>query len=320
MEPCYLITGASGFVAAHFLNYLEAQKEVVKVVGIDVVLPLEPNKFQFVQIQYYVVNLLDAIALKQILTQTNPNFILHLASFSSVSYSWKNPVESFSNNTNIFLNLVDQVRQIGLKCRILSVGSSEEYGKVNKADLPLKENLILHPNSPYAVARLAQEMMSTVYVDGYGMDIILTRSFNHIGAMQKDVFVIPSLAKQLVLLKRSGKKNGEIKVGDISVIRDFVDVRDVVRAYDSLLKMGKPGRIYNICSGIGYSLREILDEMAAQLEMRVSPVVDRSLMRPSENPEIVGSYQLIYDELGWEPHIKITESLRAILTYWQEKG
>ena len=192
---------------------------------------------------------MDSARLRTIISDIKPDYILHLASFSSVAYSWKHPEESFSNNCNIFLNLVDAVRQTCPKCRILSVGSSEEYGDIPHADLPLRENQPLNPISPYAVARVSQELLSKVYVHAFGMQIIMTRSFNHVGPRQDERFVIPSFIKRVLDIKRSGKEAGEIETGDLTIVRDFVDVRDVVEAYYMLLTRGTPGEVYNICSG-----------------------------------------------------------------------
>ena len=228
----FLITGFSGFVSKHFLDYLESNKIVAEVLGIDINDNiLDIKNFKHIKCTFQRVDLLDKKKVEDIISAFKPNNVLHLASNSSVAMSWKSPVESFTNNTTIFLNLIETIRLSGIQCRILSIGSSEEYGNVNSSDLPLKENHVLQPVSPYAVARVSQEMISKVYVDSYGMDIIMTRSFNHIGTYQKDIFVIPSFAKQLIALKKSGSVLKDLTTGDTSIIRDFVDVRDVVKAY-----------------------------------------------------------------------------------------
>ena len=182
----YLITGFSGFVAKHFLECLDVQNVTAYVLGVDMNPPeFNMHQYQHVRCSFEQTNLLNKDQVDNIIYQFQPDYILHLASFSSVAFSWKNPVASFANNTNIFLNLLEQVRRMNLNCRILSIGSSEEYGNVQEADIPLHEDHLLNPVSPYAVARVSQEMLSKIYVDGYGMDIIMTRSFNHIGPGQK---------------------------------------------------------------------------------------------------------------------------------------
>ena len=316
----YLITGYSGFVARHFLNYLESLGEECVILGVDINEPdSEGVAYKYLQCSFQRVDLLEKKQVQRLLCDFHPNYILHLASYSSVAYSWDNPVSAFVNNSNIFLNLVDQVRVLQLKCRILSIGSSEEYGNVSAESLPLREDTPTNPTSPYAVARVSQEMLSRVYALSYGIDIVLTRSFNHIGAGQKEVFVISSFAKKLVDIKNADGLFNELRVGNIDLLRDFVDVRDVVRAYFLLLYRGEKGEIYNICSGKGHALRDILLQMMNILDLDVPIIEDKALIRPSENKVIIGSYKKIQRELGWEPLIPIQDSLKDIIHYWSSK-
>ena len=242
---------------------------------------------------------------------------MHLASISSVGHSWNHPQESFVNNTNIFLNLVEQIRIENLNCKILSIGSSDEYGIVSKDDLPIKEACRLNPINPYAVARVSQEMISQIYQKGYGMNIVMTRSFNHIGPGQKEIFAISSFAKQLVNIHAKKTADNTVFVGDISVIRDFVDVRDVVRAYYLLLKHGKNGEIYNISSGIGISLNDILNKMCEILGITITIKRNDNLIRPNDNPVLIGDSNKLKNELGWEQSYTINESLVDILNWWK---
>lgn len=317
----YLITGYSGFVSPHFLNYLESLQEVCSVLGVDINSPdFEASNYKYVECTFQKIDLLDQEQVENILGEFQPDYILHLAAYSSVAYSWKNPVSAFVNNSNIFLNLVEQVRNLSLPCRILSVGSSEEYGNVTEELLPLHEEMPLKPTSPYAVARVSQEMLSQIYARSYGIDIILTRSFNHIGPGQKEIFVISSFAKKLIDFKNNPSSLKKMSVGNIELIRDFVDVRDVTKAYYLLLHQGKKGEIYNICSGIGYSLKDILLRMMSILELEVEIVIDEQLIRPDENKVIIGSNKKIYEEVAWKPLIPIRQSLTDILDYWMNKG
>jgi GDP-4-dehydro-6-deoxy-D-mannose reductase len=314
----YLITGFSGFVGRHFVEYLEKHDGICQVKGLDIQHPnFRFDHYKNVQISFEKIDLLSKDQVEYIIHEFQPNYILHLASFSSVAFSWKEPVQSFQNNTNIFLNLIDAVRKLNIDTRILSIGSSEEYGNVNDDDLPLKEDHKLNPVSPYAVARMAQEYLSRVYVNGYEMDIVLTRSFNHIGPMQSSVFVVSSLAKQLVELKKSGKDRGSMVTGDVSIVRDFTDVRDVVRAYYLLLQQGRKGHVYNVCSGKGLPLRDIINIMAKQLNMEVNIHIDPRLIRPADNRIIIGSNDKIKRELGWENTIPLEQSLRDVINYWE---
>jgi len=314
----YLITGFSGFVGRYFIEYLENHEKTCLVKGLDIHNPgYRFDQYRNVKISFDKIDLLYKDQLDYIIREFQPNYILHLASFSSVAFSWKEPVQSFQNNMNIFLNLIDAVRKLNMDTRILSIGSSEEYGNVNDEDLPLREDHKLNPVSPYAVARISQEYLSGVYINGYGMDVVMTRSFNHIGPMQKSIFFVSSMAKQLIEIKRSGKNRGNVVTGDVSIVRDFTDVRDVVHAYYLLLKGGKKGHVYNVCSGIGLSLRDIIYIMAKQLDIEVDISIDIRFIRPVDNKKIIGSNEKIKRELGWENIIPLEQSVKDVIIYWE---
>ena len=307
----FLITGFSGFVGRHFLQYLYDKNEAMEVFGIDIRKPAFDTSVYAdrLKISFKEVNLLDKEALKKVLEIFKPQYILHLASFSSVAFSWQHPEESFVNNTNIFLNMTGILKELQLPCRVLSIGSSEEYGNVLPQHLPLKETMQLQPVSPYAVARVSQEMLSKVFVDSYHLDIILTRSFNHIGPWQDERFVVPSFIRRILNIRDAGLSEGTIETGDTSIIRDFVDVRDVVNAYYMLLTEGTPGEIYNICSGTGIALSDIIDQIADIVGVKVSTKVNPEYVRPNDNRVVVGSHEKITTELGWQPIIKWDQTL-----------
>lgn len=315
-----LITGFAGFVSSHFLDLLNKLEPGSEVLGIDkVVTDIEPAHYPNLKISYRDIDLLERPVIADTLLSFRPEYILHLASISSVAQSWYTPLDSFVNNTNIFLNLVETIRIHNINCRILSIGSSEEFGEVTENELPLTEENLLKPISPYAVARVSQEMLSKIYADGFNQDIVMTRSFNHIGPGQKDIFVISSFAKKLVLLKNIKSSDNTIVTGDLSVVRDFVDVRDVVRAYYLLMKNGRKGEIYNICSGKGSVLKDIILKMSELLRLQIKIEIDPNLIRPNENKMVIGSNKKINDELGWKPEITIEKSLSDIIGYWQKE-
>ncbi|MFT3982343.1 MAG: GDP-mannose 4,6-dehydratase [Lachnospiraceae bacterium] len=310
-----LITGFSGFVSHHFLEYLYRNKISTDVYGLD----LREPSFSYseyvkvLNIRFKVINLLNIEELRELFTEFTPDYILHLASFSSVAYSWRHPAESFSNNTNIFLNLAATVSEFNSKCRILSVGSSEEYGNVFASDLPLTEESILKPVSPYAVARVSQEMLSKVYVDSYHLNIILTRSFNHIGVWQDERFVISSFINRALQLKKADLKEGTIETGDLMIVRDFVDVRDVVRAYYLLLMKGKCGDVYNICSGKGVKLKTVIDIIGELVGIKIHTRINPEYIRLNDNKEMIGSFDKIKRELGWEPQISFEQTIKEMI-------
>ncbi len=317
----YLITGYAGFVSRHFLEYLDKNEANASIKGLDVQKPEFPqDSYKSIRVNFEKVDLLDQDRLENIIFNFQPDYIVHLASYSSVAFSWKEPVLSFQNNMNIYLNLLESVRKLNLRARILSIGSSEEYGNVEEKLLPLTETHMPGPINPYAVARVSQEMISKVYVDGYGLDIVMTRSFNHIGPYQRDIFVVSSFAKQLAEIKKNGNGPGELVTGDTSIVRDFTDVRDVVAAYDLLLKKGKSGDIYNVCSGRGTSLNEVINTMARISDLHIHTRVNEKLVRPSDNKVIIGSNEKIKREVGWHNAIPLEKSLRDMIDYWQQNG
>ena len=310
-----LITGFSGFVSRHFIHFLYENKICMEVYGIDICEPKFDYKIysDILHIEFNKINMLNIDELRSFFVDYVPDYILHLASFSSVAYSWKSPAQSFSNNTNIFLNLVSTVKEFNRNCRILSVGSSEEYGNVDESDLPIKESQKLRPISPYAVARVAQEMLSNVYVESYHLDIIMSRSFNHIGPWQDNRFVVPGFIERVLELEQSGKSEGIIETGDISIVRDFVDVRDVVRAYYTLLMHGKSGEIYNFCSGRGISLRDIIKIISNETGIKICTRVNPEYIRLNDNKIIIGSPNKMNNELGWNSVIPIEQTIHDMV-------
>jgi GDP-4-dehydro-6-deoxy-D-mannose reductase len=313
----YLITGFSGFVSGHLVDYLASLDKPMQIIGISRQ-AVASYEYKKLKISTWQLDLKDTALTNEMISAVKPNFIIHLASDSSVAYSWQKPVESFQNNTNIFLNLVESVRLANLRCRILSVGSSEEYGIVDPSAIPLSEEHKVNPISPYAVARVSQELLSNIYAQGYGLDIVMTRSFNHIGPRQKDSFVVSSFAKQIVALKRSGVE--DLEVGNIHIVRDFLDVRDVARAYIDLLEKGRSGEVYNICSGEGHTLKAVLEKLMMLAKVDFGYNINSSLIRPSDNPIIIGDNKKIAQECDWRPKIGIEESLNDIIDYWTSKS
>ena len=284
--------------------------------GVDV----NPPKFAMedyaptLAMSFEQVNLLDKEAVEDMIATFRPDYILHLASFSSVAYSWQHPADCFMNNTSIFLNVTEALRKHDLcDCRLLSVGSSEEYGDVKKEELPLQEDMPLVPVNPYAVARVSQEMMAKVLADSFGMQIMLTRSFNHMGPFQDERFVIPSFVRRILDIAESGAKSGEIETGDTSIVRDFVDVRDVVRAYYRLLLDGKTGEVYNICGEKGVSLAEVVDQIADIVGVSVTTRVNPDFVRPGDNQVVIGSAEKIRQDIGWTAEIPLRQTLMDMI-------
>lgn len=311
-----LITGAGGFVAGHFMKYVSEQNLEYNILGLDI---QDRLSYDYETFKYKKINLRDKELIKEVLENFKPDYILHLASISSVSQSWIQPVESFVNNTNIFLNIIESIRELKLPTRILSIGSSEEYGNYPQEMMPLKEEYELKPCNPYSVARVSQEMLSKLYAECYNVNIIMTRSFNHIGPNQKDVFVIPSFIKQLVSIKNS-KESNVLNVGNIEITRDFLDVRDVVDVYHTLLTEGEVGKVYNVCSGKGVKLKEIIEIISNELKIKPKINVDENRIRPTDNLVIIGDNTLLKNQFNWTPKYTLNKTLQDMINLNLEKN
>ncbi|MBQ8250598.1 MAG: GDP-mannose 4,6-dehydratase [Alphaproteobacteria bacterium] len=296
----YLITGVNGFVGQYFVSYLKEKEPQSQILGVDVILSADSLSDHFLQ-----VDLKDRDRVYHLIEDFRPDYIVHLAAISSVAESWKAPATAVLNNTSAFLNIVDAVRQFDLDTRILSVGSSEEYGIY---DIPIKEYFHLHPKNPYAVARVEQEYLAKLYVDHFDVDIVLTRSFNHIGPHQNKNFVIPSILNGFMDILK-GMNNNTLSVGNIEVVRDFLDVRDVVSAYYQILKFGEKREVYNVCSGYGVRLKDVIDMIGEKLGVFPKILVDPLKLRSNDILFVVGDNSKLKQELMWRPQFDLNKTL-----------
>mgnify|MGYP002868413599 FL=1 len=187
------------------------------------------------------------------------------------------------------------------------------------SDLPLVEDMRINPANPYAVTKMAQESMAQVYSNGFGMNIVSTRSFNHIGPRQRDTFVVASFAKQVAQAFVDGKTTLDMTTGNLNVVRDFLDVRDVVSAYNLLLEKGKSGEIYNVCSGEGIPLAEVINELSIISGIKITTHTDQSLVRPNDIPKIIGSNQKLKNDTLWQRNYTLHQTLNDTFNYWKEQ-
>jgi GDP-4-dehydro-6-deoxy-D-mannose reductase len=316
------ITGISGFVGGHFTQFLLNNTTDYIIHGVSRSKPtwdFIQNRNQVLRsITFHQCDLLDSAKIHALIGDIQPDYILHLASFSSVAQSWREPLASFLNNTNAFLNIVESVRLHKLNTKILSVGSSEEYGIVKESDLPLTEKKYLAPANPYAVARVSEEYLAQIYGKGYNLNICYTRSFNHIGPGQSEQFVVSSIAKQFAGIAIKYEKP-IIKIGAGSIIRDFVDIEDVIQAYNAILENGVTGEVYNVCSSKGHSIHDIVNILSDLSEIPITIEQNADLLRPIDNPILIGSYKKLHNDTGWKPSCTIEKSLKKIYNYWCNK-
>jgi GDP-4-dehydro-6-deoxy-D-mannose reductase len=299
-----IITGANGFVGSNIIYKLKNKFKGNKIIALH--RGNLANKLKGVNYQKVDLSFIDEII--KIIDNCSPEYIIHLAAESSVAFSWKEPVKSFNNNINIYLNLIEAVRQSKFNPTILSVGSSEVYGNTKKIKLPFKESSKINPINPYSVARASQEAISKVYTEGYGLKIIMTRSFNHIGIEQDLRFFIPSVINQLF-----DSNSTSLYLGNLEIVRDYIDIDDVTDAYLELLDKGVPGEVYNVCSGIGYTLKEVVDIIMNTSNIFKDISINESVIRPNDNIYIVGDNTKIKKLTGWKPKFSLEMSLDKII-------
>ncbi len=300
-----LITGSLGFVGRYMREELE--KAGYNVIGLDV---CEAENT-------IACDLLDEHQTFQVVEKINPDIIIHLAGQADVGKSWKIPKETIEINVIAAINLIEAIRKVNPKARIVLVGSSDEYGQLGKLGENVTEDIPLNPQTPYAVSKMAQEQMAKVYANAYGLNICMTRSFNHAGVGQREGFLIPDFASGIVRVEKGITTC--LKVGNLDSQRDFTHVKDVVRAYRLIAEKGIPGEIYNVGSGKAYSVREILKIMCSMTTRKVQIEQDPSRMRPSDTPIICCNHRKITNDTGWDPALSLDSILNDVLDEWRNK-
>jgi GDP-4-dehydro-6-deoxy-D-mannose reductase len=301
-----LITGGRGFVGRHLSDALRTAGHEVE--ALDLAGP--PS-----EVDYHECDIRDFDRLVTFLRAIKPDCVVHLAAWSSVGRSFKNPTRAFEINAQGTVNLLEAIRGLDLKAKVLVVSSAEVYGAVETGGLTGEDNPVA-PVSPYALGKACAELSSLYYGGIGGVDIIIVRAFNHTGPGQTDVFALPGFARQIAEAER-GLREPRLHVGNLDVVRDFTDVRDVVRAYRVLLEGAPPGALYNVCSGRGHKLRELVDKLVSMSSVSMEIVVDRERWRPAEIESLVGDNSQIARDTGWRPEIPMEKTLEDLLEYWR---
>jgi GDP-4-dehydro-6-deoxy-D-mannose reductase len=312
-----LITGITGFVGSHMAEYALAQ-------GADVFGSARwrsrTENIEHLRGKIHLIecDLRDSASVRRLLTSASPTHVIHLAAQSFVGSSWHTPGETLSTNTTCQLNLFEGMRELKTEPRFLVIGTSEEYGLVHPDEVPITEANPLRPLSPYAVSKVAQDMMGFQYFKSYGLPIIRTRAFNHEGPRRGDVFVTSNFAKQAAEIE-AGLREPVIFVGDLKPRRDYSDVRDIVRGYWILLERGEPGEVYNLCSGRSWTIQEVLDFYLREARHRdITVKTDPARMRPSDVMILEGDPSKI-SRLGWKVEIPFEQTLGDLLAYWRQR-
>jgi GDP-4-dehydro-6-deoxy-D-mannose reductase len=300
-----LVTGVDGFVAP-FLYSLLKEKGYQSFGSYFLDIPTQEN--------YYRMDVTDKEDVSKKLLEIKPDIIFHLAGFSSVRLSFKNPELCNNVNVNGTKNILDVIVENNLKTKILVVSSAAIYGIPQV--IPVDETHSLNPNSPYGNSRIEQEKICHEYYEKHKVPIIICRSFNHTGPGQPPEFVLADFAKQAVQIEKS--KQDLISVGNIDVIRDFGDVRDFVEAYFILTTEGKWGQTYNICTGTGYSLRDLLKIIGENCSTEIIVKEDPKRFRETDTPKLIGNNTKICKDTNWKPKFTIEQTLSDMLKYWRE--
>jgi len=313
-----LITGITGFVGSHLAGFaLDRGAQVVGALRWRSSLEhIEHIRERITLIQSELRELSSA---RELIERANPDYIVHLAAQSFVGASWQTPAETLLTNAISQVNLFEAIRQLGSQARFLVIGSSEEYGLVYPDELPITETNPLRPLSPYGVSKVTQDLMGFQYWKSYGLDIVRARAFNHSGPRRGVDFSTSNFARQIAEIE-AGLREPLVEVGDLKPSRDFSDVRDIVRGYWDLLERGSAGEVYNLCSGVDWSIERMLNVLLSQSTVRGIDVrTDPARFRPSDIPVLRGSYEKIERAVGWRPRIQLEQTLGDVLEYWRQR-
>lgn len=317
MNKKILITGISGFVGNYLARLLIGQKGV-EIIGTYL---SENSKAQLVDIEpnlkLYQLDLMDYEKVVEVIKDSKPDEIYHLAALASAAQSFENPSLVITNNITSQLNLFEAVRKANLNPKIMIISSAEVYGIVDPSDIPVDEATPLKPASPYAISKIAQDYMALQYNITYNLNILRVRPFNHIGPGQSDQFATSAFAKKIAEIEK-GKREPILTVGNLDAKRDFTDVKDMVRAYVMLMEKGVAGEVYNIGFGKSYKMSDVLDILLSFSDVKIKVEVDPSLLRPSDNPELLCDNTKFKNLTNWNPEISIEKTLEEILEYWRK--
>lgn len=308
-----LIIGAAGFVGPYLATHLSEE------CGMQVyATKLTQADLRDTKMEVHRLNILNKDEIVDLLYRIRPDYIFHLAAQSSVALSWKNPGLTIDVNIKGSVNVMDAVRELYYKPRVLLIGSGEEYGRIEPGETPISETNHLRPGNLYAATKVCQNMIANIYATAYDMELIMVRAFNHIGPKQASIYVVSDFCRQVVEIEK-GLREPVMMVGNLKAMRDFTDVRDVVRAYALLAKYGKAGETYNVGSGHAVEIREILNLIISRSDVKVEVRVDPNKIRPVDVPIIEADTSKLRELTGWEQRIPLKQTIDETMEYWRQQ-
>lgn len=307
-----LVIGAAGFVGNYLINEMHENNMEIYATK------LSHEKLENPHAKVYDLDIMDKEAVVALLFEVRPDYIFHLAAQSSVGLAWKNPGLTVDVNIKGSLNVMDAVRELFYKPRLLMIGSGEEYGHIRPGETPITEDNLLRPGNIYAATKACQNMIGSIYSKAYDMELILVRAFNHIGPGQAPMFVVSDFCKQVAEIEK-GLREPVMRVGNLAARRDFTDVRDVVRAYVKLVQSGQPGVTYNVGSGNAHAIRDILDLIISRSTAQIKIEIDPNKLRPVDVPIIEADISKLNALTGWEPQIPLEQTIQETLDYWRAR-
>jgi GDP-4-dehydro-6-deoxy-D-mannose reductase len=303
-----LVTGAAGFAGSYVVEALAGREDVV---GWTHHAP--PPQEIAPLATWQRVDLLNPSEVREAMARLKPSAVIHCAGAPNVAHSWRDTVTPLSANVLATHHLFDALRRTGATSRVVVPGSATVYATSPTA---LTEESPVAPSNPYAVSKLAQEQLAFRAAREDGVDVIVTRSFNHTGPRQSAAFAAPNMARQIAMIE-AGVGEPVIKTGNLDAQRDFTDVRDMARAYVGLLRDGMPSTVYNVASGTARVMRSVLDALVSRARVKVRIETDPGLMRPSDTPIVLGDATRLREATGWQPEISFDRTLDDLLNYWR---
>jgi len=319
-----LITGADGFLASHLVDCLLEHEKGLEIFGTIRKGADRKNIAHIMdQIELIDMDLTDAHSVHNAVSVADPQMVFHLAGQTYVPTSWTSPHITLEVNAVGTCHLLEAIKKVNDKAYVQIAGSSEEYGRVLPAECPITESQPLRPMSPYGVSKVAADKLGYQYARSYGMNVCVTRTFNQSGPRRGDVFFDSDWAKQVALMEL-GQHKHEIRHGNLDAVRDMSDARDTVQVYARLAKMHKPNDpgVFNICSGWGVEMSEVLEMLKQLTKVQFATTQDPNRMRPSDVPLLVGSNDKLSRYFGdeWEiPQRPYEDTLTDLLAYWRER-